>query len=352
MSSLIEHVEKLNCLDEAERICAAEDIGYLNSADGVPALFERLRKEPSRAVREAIFQALIRIEADAAIEVCIGLLDSEDPQLRNQAVDVLRHKGAAAFPFLATVMREGDKDLRKLVLDILSEVDSSGAEAIYEVALSDQDTNVVITAVENTAKTRAVQFRQRIEVLLSTASQPMLIGVCLEALGGIGNEGSLATIRLRFPVLATVPDFLLMSCLKAFGALGSEIEFAEVVRLLPLCGRHLHAPILDALIAIHQRQPEGLSANANGEELLAPLQAVVENGSLLCRYQAVLALGFLSSKDNAYSFLVTCLSNPERMVRRAAIESLRANGRAELKNTLAARALEETDEDVLHALRS
>ncbi len=194
MSSLEEHIEKLNCPDEAERIYAAEDIGYLNSSDGVPALSQRLSHEPSRAVREAIFQAFIRIEADAAIEVCIGLLNSEDSQLRNQAVDVLRHKGAAAFPFLAAVMREGDKDLRKLVLDILSEVDFSGAEAIYEAALSDPDMNVVITAVENTAKMRAVQFRQQIEEILSTASQPMLIRRNrLEALGGIGDQSSLSS---------------------------------------------------------------------------------------------------------------------------------------------------------------
>ncbi len=84
--------------DEAERIYAAEDIGYLNAAEGVAPLLERLDKESSRAVRDAIFQALTRIEADAAIEGSIRLLASEDPQIRNQAVDMLRHKGAAVDP--------------------------------------------------------------------------------------------------------------------------------------------------------------------------------------------------------------------------------------------------------------
>ena len=45
MSSLDEYMEKLDCADEAERIYAAEDIGYLNTPDGVPALLERLGKE-------------------------------------------------------------------------------------------------------------------------------------------------------------------------------------------------------------------------------------------------------------------------------------------------------------------
>src|ERR1017187_3017343 len=120
MSSLSEYVEQLNCADEAERTYAAEDIGYLNTPDGVPALLDRLGKEPSRAVRDALFQALTRIDADAAIEGSVGLLENDDPQIRNQAVEVLRHKGAASMPLLTTAMRNGDKDLRKLVLDVLS----------------------------------------------------------------------------------------------------------------------------------------------------------------------------------------------------------------------------------------
>ena len=69
MSSVNEYLEKLNCSDEAERIYAAEDIGYLNSAEGVPALLKRLGEEPSRAVREAIFQALTRMPGTIR---CIG----------------------------------------------------------------------------------------------------------------------------------------------------------------------------------------------------------------------------------------------------------------------------------------
>ena len=84
MSRLDDYIEKLNCLDEAERIYAAEDIGHLNTRDGVVALLERLGKKTSRAVRDVIFQALIRIDADEAIEGSIRLFGSEDPQIRNQ----------------------------------------------------------------------------------------------------------------------------------------------------------------------------------------------------------------------------------------------------------------------------
>ena len=349
MSSLQEFMEKLDCPDEAERTYAAEDIGYLNTPEGVPPLLERLGKEPSRAVRDAIFQALIRIEADAAIEGSIRLLGNDDPQIRNQAVEVLRLKGAASIPFLNSVMRDDDKDLRKLVLDVLSGVQTSGAEAIYEAALSDPDPNVVITAVENLGKTQATQFRGRIEDLLLACSHPMLDGACLEALAGIGNEQSLVAVRRRFPDLATLPDFFLVSCLKALGALGTDGDFEEVAALLAVRGPHLRPAILSALIAVHQRHP----AKSLGEGLLPALQAMADDGDPpLCRYQAVRALGFLSTRDDIFSFLVSCLSSPERLVRLGAIESLRVTERPGVETLLASRALEETDEEVLQALSS
>jgi HEAT repeat protein len=347
MSSLTEYVETLDCADDAERIYAAEDIGYLNEPAGVPPLLERLRKEPSRAVRDAIFLALTRIDAEAATEASIGLLASDDPQIRNQAVEVLRHKGAAAIPFLASVMRQGDKDLRKLVLDVLSGVQTKGADAIYEAALSDPDVNVIITAVENLGKTREKQFRCRLEDLLLADSHPMLVGACLEALVGIGDELSLVAIRRRFPELATVPDFSLVSCLKAIGALGTAGEFIEVADLLAVRSPHLRPVILGALIAIHQRH----RMIVQGGHLLPVLREIVENGDPpLCRYQAVRVLGFLFPCQDVDSLLRSCLCSPQRLVRLGAVESLRMTNHPELERVLALRALDETDEEVLQAL--
>ncbi len=347
MNTLEEYAHQLNFGDEAERIYAAEDIGYLNSADGVPALFERLDKELSRTVRDAIFQALTRIDADTAIEACGRLLESDDPQIRNQAVEALRRKGARPIPFLKTIMDDGDKDIRKLVLDVLSEVHDGNSEAIYQAALADFDQNVVITAVENLGRMRATAFRSRIEHLLESDCHPMLAGACLEALVEIGNESSFGAIRRRFPDLKTLPDFLLVPCLRAIGVLGTAAELIGLGELIATHSAHLRPAILDALIAIHQRHPE----EASVESLAPVLEAVIENGDPpLCRYQAVRALGFLCSRDDVYAFLVSCLSSSDRMVRLGAVETLRAAERPGLGQILAAHALEESDEEVLQAL--
>jgi HEAT repeat protein len=347
MSCLSEFIEKLNCTDEVDRAYAAEDIGYLNTPEGVAALLARLGEESSLAVRDAIFQALIRIDAAEAIEGSIRLLGSEDPQIRNQAVDVLRRKGARSIRFLTTVMRDGDKDMRKLVLDVLSGIQAVDAKAIYTAALADGDLNVAITAVENLGRIRAVEFREPIENLLRADSHPMLVGACLEALVGIGQESSLVAVRRCFPDLAALPDFLLASCLKAIAALGSGGDFAEVASLLPIRGPHLRSAILSALIAIYPR----CGSQDLGESLLPALRAVVEDGDApLCRYQAVRVLGFWAGRDDVCRFLVSCLSSTERMVRLGAAETLRTTEQPGLKPLLAARVLEESDEEILQAL--
>ena len=333
--------------EEAERMAAVAGIGDLNASDGVPVLLERLAKESSRAVRISIFRVLKRIDSDAAIEASIRLLGSDDPEMRNQAVEVLRHKGARSIPFLIPVMQDGDKDLRKFVLDALNGLQGDGADVIYETALSDQDLNVVITALEYLGRGRAAQFRNRIEELLVAGSQPMLVGACLKALSEIGEEASLIPIRRRFPDLTTLPDFFLVPCLAAIGVLGTAGEFAEVAALLGVRGPNLRAPVLGALFAIHQRHP----VRAWSKELLPALRAIVEDGDPpLCRYQAVRALDSIPFRDDVYSFLVSCLSSPERMVRLAAVETLRLASRPGLEGLLASLALEETDEGVLQAL--
>jgi HEAT repeat protein len=347
MSQLTDLVTRLQAADDAERLYAAEDLGYLNTPEAVPALVARMGAEPSLAVRDAILQALVRIEGDAAIEGAVRLLDSEEPRIRNQAVEVLRRKGASAIPFLRPVMQGSDKDKRKLVLDVLSGLSTPDAADIYAAALTDRDSNVVITGVENLGRIRAVAFRPQIEDLLVSAAHPMLLAACVEALVGMGEAAALAAIRRRFPAWATVPDFLLPSCLKAMAALGSAREFEEVARLLPGRGPHLRAAILGALRALATR---GTALDPEGT-LLPMLRVVVEGGDApLCRYQAVRVLGGLTATHAVVAFLVACLASPERLVRLGAIESLREAAAPGVQAVLARHATTETDEEIRQAL--
>ena len=220
MVELYEHIEKLNSEDETERAYAAEDIGHLKLAEGVAPLLARIQVEPSLLVRDSILQALVRIESDEAIQGAVSLLMSDDPQIRNLAVDLLRHRLDRAIPFLEEVMREGDTDMRKFVLDVLSGMPAEGIESIYAMALDDRDLNVVITAVENLGSLRAKHLRPQVEQLLLKAEHPMLDAACLTALAEIGNEDSLRVVERRFGSAQPIPKYLTAPYLRVAEALG------------------------------------------------------------------------------------------------------------------------------------
>ncbi|SPF53771.1 conserved hypothetical protein [Candidatus Sulfopaludibacter sp. SbA4] len=297
MIELDEHIGKLESADEAERIYAAEDIGYANRAEGVPPLLERLPAESSRAVREAIFAALENIEDDAVIQGAIRLLRSDDSFLRNQAVDLLRSRGPRVIASLSLAFPEADSDQRKLILDVLASVDGPGTSGIYERALADSDVNVVITAVESLGNARKTEFRAHIEEAVG-AWHPMLTGACLEALAQIGNAHSLEVIRSH--AAGSVADFLLPSYLKVLGAHGEESDVAEAAGMLDSRGAHLHAPILDAIAMLRQRHPSALLP----ESLVDPLERIVRIGnSPILRRQALHLLEGLTKQEGVVEFL-------------------------------------------------
>jgi len=299
MIELDEHVRRLDSADEAERIYAAEDIGYANCPEGVPPLLQRLPAESSRAVREAIFAALQSIADDSVIQGAIRLLSSEDSFLRNQAVELLRHRGPGAISFLSRAFPMADADGRKLMLDVLASVDGPGASGIYGRALADGDVNVVITAVESLGNAGKTEFRERVEELAGEG-HPMLAGACLETLARIGNAHSLEVIQSRAGAAGPVADFLIPSSLKVLGAHGGQSAIGETAAMLHSRGAHLQPSILDAITMLRRRYPSAPLP----ESLVEPLENIVRNGnSPILRRQALGLLEGLAQHDGVAAFL-------------------------------------------------
>lgn len=293
MIELDEHIRKLESADEAERIYAAEDIGYANCAEGVPPLLARLPLETSRAVREAIFAAFESIEDDGVTEGAIGLLANEDSFVRNHAVELLRRRGPGVIPFLRRAFPGADHDGRKLVVDVLAGVDGDGSAEIYDLALADDDVNVVITAVESLGNARKTAFRGRIEELADVAN-PMLASACLETLAQIGDAHSLEVIRGRIGSPGPPADFLIPSYLKMLGAHGDECAIIEAAGMLNSGRGRLRAAILDAIAMLRKRHPSSVLPGS----LLEPLQRIARNDdSPLIRRQALRLLSGLTRQD-------------------------------------------------------
>jgi HEAT repeat protein len=342
---LRECIEKLSSAEEADRMYAAEDIGCANQADGVPPLLARLAAEPSRAVREAIFAALQQIEAEVVIEGSLGLLDSEDSFLRNQAVEVLRARGTAAIPYLERAFDQGNSDRRKFVVDILAKLGDAGTAGLYERALSDADLNIVITAVESLGARRKEAFRARIEDLIRPETNPMLLCASIAALAQIGDPNTVHIVGSRLGKVSEAAGYLQASYLNLLGAKGSSADVDDVAGLMGVSGLEEH--VLNALTALRARF-RGLNLPAT---LAPPLQEIAAAGANpLLAYQAVRLMVCLVHRQEVLNFLEGCLENPEKAVRIGAVQALRESGSKGVEEVLRERLVRETDEEVLQAL--
>ncbi|HTR39054.1 MAG TPA: HEAT repeat domain-containing protein [Bryobacteraceae bacterium] len=343
MTDIRDCIEKLASSDEADRIYAAEDIGYANQSAGVLPLLRRLREEPSRAVKESIFAALLQIEDDAVIEGALELLDSDDSFLRNQAVELLQALGNKALPYLGQAFQEGDRDRRKFVIDVIARLTDPAARDLLALALKDADLNVVITAVESVGNTRQCQFREQIESLISPDAQPMVLSACLEALTHVGDSNSVSAVHSCFGSIESLPAFLRPSYLKLVGTKGGPQHLAEIASLAGI--QSLDGAVLNAMTSLRNRYPE-ISLPSG---LAQPLMDMARRNPGPLAYQAVRLLSGLIDNRDVFEFLAHCLDHSDKVIRIGAIQAMRQAGGERSEALLSRRLDRETDEEVLQA---
>jgi HEAT repeat protein len=318
MIDLKEYARRIAGDDETERIYAAEDIGDAGSPEGATLLLQRLPGESSRAVRGAIFGALRRIRSATVVDGAVGLLSSEDPFLRNEAVDLLRSRGEGVVEPLTKAFVEGGNDQKKFVMDVLSGLDSRDSSKLYELALEARDLNVVITAVENLGNARRTEFRGRIESLVAAHAHPMLLAACIEALTKIGDAGSLEIVRACLCGAQGIPAWIGGAYVKLAGATGDPSVCSELAGLA--LGGDLCEDAVEALAMLRQRYPD---INLPSE-LARPLQRIAgRSPSPLLAAEAVRLLERVPPTEDILKFLREMAASPEECVRAAALQCLR-----------------------------
>lgn len=135
--------------EEGERYRAALDLSRYPDDDVVDCLVERLTREPSRAVQEAIVSSLIAIGTETVVARCAELLRSDDAYVRNAAVEVLQVLEDRSLGTVRRLLDDEDPDVRILAVNVLGELRCKEAvELLRRVVASDPEINVVVAAVE------------------------------------------------------------------------------------------------------------------------------------------------------------------------------------------------------------
>ena len=116
---------------------------------GVSAIAAALPTEHDLRVREAMFTSLARHATAESIDAIIGLLRSDDANLRTGALDTLRILAGPAPELLPRLLSDADADVRILSCELARSLPSAEATHLLCVLLAaEREINVCAAAVD------------------------------------------------------------------------------------------------------------------------------------------------------------------------------------------------------------
>lgn len=140
-------VAALASAEPEKRRQAARALGAMGA--GAEALAQRVGVEPDAGVRDALLLALSSIGNAAAVTGLVDSLRSEDPAVRNGAIEALKQMPSALAPLMTGLLADPDPDVRIFAVNILESLRHPDVEAwLIDVITKDDHVNVCATAVD------------------------------------------------------------------------------------------------------------------------------------------------------------------------------------------------------------
>jgi HEAT repeat protein len=205
---------------------SAVALGLANIGDekAVPNLMNRIG-DPYEDVQEAIIHALAVLKDGLDIHTLSGLLKSDSPVLRKNAVLVLGATGSKDIvPLIGFSLKDVDVGVRRAVVKALSRIRSEEAFECLLTALGDEDPNIRVAAINSLGETGLSTFVEPIRILLSDKDDMVRVSAC-RAMGKIGGHEVLELLR---EMLDDQDGFIVTTAMESIGSIGGN-EAREVL---------------------------------------------------------------------------------------------------------------------------
>ena len=340
-------LEALTAPEESERRSAAQEISESGDPGAADVLVSQLRREDSRAVKEAILRGLSRIWTANPVESIIELLKDDDPFVRAEAADMLQRRAGDVIEGLNHLIRSDDKDLRKFSVDILREATIGAPDALYLSALKDEDINVVISAIENIGSRRRSGLAKPVLAMAMESTQPMAVCASLEALALIGTRQTLDALRVKYPHAAEVPGIYLQPFLKLLGHAAGPESIAEICQTIEQKGEFIHEAAIDALTNIALRHNVS-QLNPRCEATLCGLLTPELDAGV--RFHLIRLLGHFTGLARVALVVLPYIHDCDRTLALAAVESLANSSDPAVESELQSLVSSESDPEIAEEL--
>lgn len=215
-------------------------------------LVKHLDNEADRAVKTRILLLFEHILVAADMELIEIMLRSNDPFVRNGAIDLIKRTDRNWHPFLLKLAKDSDKDIRKFIVDSLTNDDSPVAREILRDALQDSDVNIVYTAIEQLGSIGDLESAAKIEDILFDSTHPMVLCSALEALAKIGVCSRREDVLERF--INHSDSLFFFPLIKFIARFGDSRQIPFLEKLIDQDWSTYSKEIIDALTGIVKNQ--------------------------------------------------------------------------------------------------
>ncbi|MFN3479063.1 MAG: HEAT repeat domain-containing protein [Thermodesulfovibrionales bacterium] len=212
---LLRLIKELNHEDASRRRLAAEELASADERALYP-LINALRDD-NPGVQDASIRSLISIGGDVTAYMMVPLLRDENPFIRNSAIVILRSLGRVSIPFLYSLLKDKDDDIRKFAVDILGDIrDGLSLEKILPL-LKDTNPNVRASAAKTIGR---LGYDEAVPYLLEALKDEEWVAFsAIEALGEIGGKRAIYALK---DTLSMKEEPLRIAAIDAIGKIGTE----------------------------------------------------------------------------------------------------------------------------------
>ena len=140
-------VAQLGDADASVRRWAARDLAAHPQA--AAAVCARLNEERDASVRAVLFSSATQLGGASVVQAMVQLLRSEEPALRNGAIEVLAALPDAVSPHIDKLLHDADSDVRIFTVNLLGDLRHPKVpQWLSQVLLHESEINVVGAALE------------------------------------------------------------------------------------------------------------------------------------------------------------------------------------------------------------
>jgi len=312
-SELIEIIKNGNY---EEKIEALNKIKDSDDYELISDLIDLLEGIKDRALKERILIVLNYMIPKSDFKCVEKMFRSPDPFVRNGVVEIIKKSNLPLVNFLKNLAEDEDRDVRKFVIDALSRERSEEVLEIIRNRLNDSDINIVYTAIEYLGNFKDEKSVDKIESILMSSDNMMVICSALEALSKINKTNKKDMILDRFKNDSN--PMIIFSVLKYLSSFGTKEDLDYIEYILEKHGMIYLKEIIDCIEGIIINN----DLNSLPESLKVKLELIAEESNNPVNRYEIMKLIARITKGNSLEIARKMLEDENDMIKLGGVEIL------------------------------